>query len=65
MHKGGVLCHSESINFKITHQDEQELRDQIATRLPALNGRLWAGDRTASQRRTSTSSLVFIRIIRR
>jgi sarcosine oxidase len=42
MHKGGDLCTPQSINRKITHQDEQELRDQIASRLPSLNGRLLA-----------------------
>jgi sarcosine oxidase len=42
MHKGGDLCTPQSINREITHKDEQELRDQIASRLPSLNGPLLA-----------------------
>ena len=42
MHFGGDLCTPESINRKITHQDEQELRDQITSRLPLLDGPLLA-----------------------
>jgi sarcosine oxidase len=42
MHTGGDLCTPKSISRIITHQDERELRDQIASRLPSLNGRLLA-----------------------
>lgn len=40
MHTGGDLCTPNSIDRNITSADEQELREQIASRLPSLNGPL-------------------------
>jgi sarcosine oxidase len=40
IHTEGDLCTPASINRTITAQDEQELREVIASRIPALNGRL-------------------------
>lgn len=40
IHTEGDLCTPASINRTITAQDEQELRELIASRIPALNGRL-------------------------
>jgi sarcosine oxidase len=42
MHTGGDLCTPQSIDRAIHPQDEQELREQIASRLPSLNGPLLA-----------------------
>jgi sarcosine oxidase len=42
MHTGGDLCTPESVNREMIFQDEQEIRDLIASRLPSLNGRLLA-----------------------
>jgi sarcosine oxidase len=40
MHTDGDVCTPQSIDRKIQPEDESELRDQIALRLPALNGPL-------------------------
>lgn len=42
MHTGGDLCTPQSIDRAIHPQDEQELREQISSRLPSLNGPLLA-----------------------
>jgi sarcosine oxidase len=40
MHTGGDICTPQSIDKKIRPSDENELRDMIALRLPALDGPL-------------------------
>ncbi|HEY5253376.1 MAG TPA: N-methyl-L-tryptophan oxidase [Acidobacteriaceae bacterium] len=40
MHTGGDVCSPQSIDRNIRADDEHELREQIAARLPALNGPL-------------------------
>jgi sarcosine oxidase len=40
MHTDGDVCTPQSIDRKIQPEDERELRDQIALRLPMLNGPL-------------------------
>lgn len=43
IHTGGDRCSWDTIDRNITPEDEAELRDLIASRIPSLNGRLlWA-----------------------
>ena len=42
-HHTGVYCDPDSVDRQITLEDEQQLREAIANRIPALNGRVASG----------------------